>query len=159
MEEFLEGLKTFDPGVPHPDEIIEYINSFAGKEHTEETKKLMSASAKNRPPVSEETRRKNAKFGEANGFYGKTHSEESKKKMSVAKRGNKNALGYKMTTEQIEKSRQKRLGREQSEAEKEKRRVAISGRKWYNNGTISKMLYECPPGWVKGRNLNNYTDN
>ena len=154
MEDLIKDLQSFDPGVPHSDELIGYNNPFEGKRHTEKTKKLMSESAKSRPPVSEETRRKNSKFGEANGFYGKTHSEETRKKMSVAKKDNKNALGYKMTPEQIEKSRQKRLGRKCSEAENEKRRIAISGRNWYNNGKITKMLYECPPGWVKGRNLN-----
>lgn len=25
------------------------------------------------------------------------------------------------------------------------------GMHWYNNGTISKFAYECPPGFVKGR--------
>lgn len=25
------------------------------------------------------------------------------------------------------------------------------GRKWYNDGTQCKMLYECPEGWTKGR--------
>ena len=153
-EQWVIDLRNFVCDEPDPNEIIEERNPFAGRTHTEETKKQMSASAKNRPPVSEETRRKNAKFGEANGFYGKTHSEKTRKKMSLVAKGNKNALGYKMTQEQIEKSRQKRIGRKQSEVEKEKRRIAISGRKWYNNGTITKMLRECPPGWNEGRNLN-----
>jgi len=153
-EQWLIDLRNFVCDDPDSSEIIEDRNPFSGKIHTEETRRRMSISAKNRPPMSEETRRKNAKFGESNGFYGKTHSEETKKKISAANKGNKNALGYKMTEEQIEKIRQKKLGRKVSDLEKKKHSLAIKGRKWYNNGKISKMLYQCPPGWIEGRNLN-----
>jgi len=151
-EQWLIDLRNFVCDKPDPSEIIEHRNPFVGKTHTEETRRRMSISAKNRPPMSEENRRKNVRFGEANGFYGKTHSEETRKKMSVAKKGNKNALGYKRTQEQIEKLRQKITGRKQSAEEIEKRRQKIKGRKWWNNGQTTKMSVECPGnGWILGR--------
>lgn len=72
-------------------------NAWYGKNHTEETRKKMRESNKNkkRKPHSEETKRKmkeSAKkywkdrgrdiSGENNPFYGKSHTEETKKKIS-----------------------------------------------------------------------------
>ena len=133
MEEFLEGLRTFECPPPDPSEIILHTSTFGGKSHTKETRKKMSEAAKNRPPLSEEDRKKFSKPGEENGFYGKKHSEGTRKKMSLSAKGNKNAAVA--CTEEA----------------KEKMRLAMKGRKWYNNGVISKMLYECPEGWSKGR--------
>lgn len=45
-------------------------NSFFGKTHTEETRKILSAKCGN--------------IGDKNGFYGKTHTEETKQRLSVA---------------------------------------------------------------------------
>lgn len=69
-----------------------------GKRYSMESRKRMSESAKQKPPVTEETKRKQSevrkglligeknpmygKTGEQNPFYGKKHTEESKKKMS-----------------------------------------------------------------------------
>lgn len=77
--------------------------SFTGKSHTEETKRKISESktghklsettkqkmresAKNRPPISEETRIKRSQSlsGEGNGMYGRSHAEESRMKMREA---------------------------------------------------------------------------
>lgn len=57
-----------------------------GKKVSIETRKKMSDSAKNKPPVTDEARKKmsEAHTGEKNHFYGKTHSEETRKKISEA---------------------------------------------------------------------------
>ena len=111
----------------------------------------MSISAKNRQPVSEETRRKNSKPGELNGFYGKKHSAETCKRMSEAAKGNKRALGSIKSEETRAKLSAARLGKKATEETKKKKSLAIKGRKWYNNGVVSKMLYNCPDGWIAGR--------
>lgn len=77
---------------------------------------------------SEESKKKMSKakkgkyLGENNPMYGKRHSEESKKKMSEAKKG--------------------RYTGENNSA---------YGKHWYNNGKITIMSYECPPGFTTGR--------
>jgi group I intron endonuclease len=63
----------YEAGNPHP---------MQGKKHSDEARRKMSESAKNKPPVGEETRRK----------------------LSVA------AIGRKMPREAVERARQKRLG-------------------------------------------------
>ena len=73
-----------------------------GRVYSEESRKKMSESAKNRPPISEETRRKQSEVrkgvlvgernpmygrtGELNPFYGKKHSEASRNKMRAAQK-------------------------------------------------------------------------
>ena len=104
--------------------------------------------------VSEKTREKLREInaGEKNGFYGKKHTNQTKERMSNLKKGNKNALGYKMTKEQIEKSRQKRIGKKHTEEHKQKLKEQILGRKWWNNGIETRMSFECPgDDWVVGR--------
>jgi len=52
------------------------------------------------------------------------------------------------------------FGRKHSDAVKRassiRRAETNRSRKWYNNGSESKFLTECPDGWVPGR-INNYT--
>ena len=57
-------------------------NSFYGKKHTEETKRKMRMVAKNRPTISEDTRKKLSKANK-----GRKHSEESKRKISEVNKG------------------------------------------------------------------------
>ena len=59
---------------------------FYGKNHTADSRAKMSESAKNRQPISEDTRKRlsESKTGENNPMYGKTHSEETKSKISEA---------------------------------------------------------------------------
>lgn len=76
-------------GKNHSDESKEKIRSSRlGKKDSEELKLKKSLAAKNRPPVSEETKQKlrlvnkgkPGLCGELNGFYGKSHSEEHREK-------------------------------------------------------------------------------
>lgn len=89
----------------------------SGWHHSEKTRAKLRAAARNRPPISQETRKKKrqsmlgkkhsaeskkrrsiatsgennpmyGKTGEQNHMYGKRHSEESKRKMSEARRRN-----------------------------------------------------------------------
>ena len=105
---------------------------------------------------------------------GKHFSEETKKKMGSAKKGNKYALGHKHSEEAKNKMREANKGKKLSEETKKKMREARKGKKlseehkkklgeamkgntnvkgtrWYNNGKINTMAYECPPGFVPGR--------
>lgn len=63
-------------------------NPFYGKKHSEESKKKISESLKNRI-ISDITKRKlsESNSGNKNPFYGKKHTEESKKKMSESSKG------------------------------------------------------------------------
>jgi hypothetical protein len=128
-------------------------NPFFGKKHSDETKeklRIARTGKKLSPEMVEKIRIKN--IGEKNHFYGKKHSKEAKIKMGELKKGNKNALGYKMTEEQIEKRRRKMIGRKHSEEHKQKLSQSISGRRWWNNGIETKMSFDCPgDGWVLGR--------
>lgn len=60
-----------------------------GKHHSEETRRKMSEGQKNRPPISEKTRKRMSEInkGENNPMYGKHPSEETLKKMSEAQKG------------------------------------------------------------------------
>lgn len=42
-------------------------------------------------------------------------------------------------------------GRSRSEETKKKLSEANKGKKWYNNGIVSKCLFQCPEGWMPGR--------
>lgn len=92
-----------------------------GRRHSEETRALLSEMAKNRPPVSEETRRK---MSEAH--KGRLHTEESKLKMSANSRSGCPDVRAKLAASKI-------------------------GRRWFNNGKEQTCQYECPPGFVPGR--------
>lgn len=76
MQEFLEGLRTFDPGVPDPSEFIE-SNWHCPKGHmegfvyTDEMRRKMSAAAKKRKP----------------NFLGKTHTKEVRDNLSKLYKG------------------------------------------------------------------------
>ena len=81
--------------------------------------------------------------GEKHPMYGKHHSEETKKKLREARKGKH--LGKDNPF----------YGKHHSEEAKKKlseiNKVKMKGRRWYNNGKISKRAYECPDGFVPGR--------
>lgn len=91
----------------------------------------------------DETRKKKSAsmIGNTNGV-GFKQSEEARKRISQALKGH---VGYWLGKESPWKSH-----RHTKEA-KEKNAAAHIGRRWYNNGEISKLTYECPEGFVPGR--------
>ena len=72
--------------------------------------------------VSAETRKKlrEAKKGKPGPNKGKKFSEEHKKKMAESHKG-------------------KNLGN-----------TNVRGKRWFNNGKINKLCFECPPGFIPG---------
>ena len=70
--------------------------------------------------------------GEKHPLYGKHHSEQSRKKMSEAKKNMSEATRKKMR-------------------EAKKGNTNVRGMRWFNNGKINKVCYECPEGFTLGR--------
>ena len=94
---------------------------------SEFTRKKMSQSQRNRPPMSIETRRK---MSEARtGFK---HSDETKLKMSVNHKavGNKHQLGLKYSDERVNKVRKALLGRVVPIDQRKKMSAAKKGKTW-----------------------------
>ena len=58
-----------------------------GRTFTEKTKRNMAEAAKNRPPISEETRTKLKNRTPNKGMLGKTMSAETKARMSASQQG------------------------------------------------------------------------
>ena len=111
-------------------------NGFYGKHHTEDSKKLMKDKAKNRKPVSEETRAKLSKV-----HKGKPFTEEHKRKISESQKGEKgNNYGKKLSPET-----------------KDKISNTVSNQVWMNNGVrcyrIKKELVNeyLEKGYILGR--------
>jgi hypothetical protein len=76
MKEFLEGLKTFDSGMPDLSEFIDVPHNRLGVKHTDETKELCRQAAL-RQIHSEETRKKMSK-----SHTGSSKNWETRKKIS-----------------------------------------------------------------------------
>lgn len=97
---------------------IQVTKKFRCTGHSEKTKEKMSAAKKGKPPnnkgkkLSDETK---GKIKQKSLL--RRHTEETKAKMSINKIGNKNGIGNKSRT-----------GQTQSEAEKEKKRIASTGK-------------------------------
>lgn len=100
--------------------------------------------------------------GENNGMFGKTHSDETKAKFSEQRKGklkgeNNGMFGKTHTKEVKEKLSKFRTGTKQSSETIEKKRQALLGKVWINNGMISKKtsLEELDSylsqGWSRGR--------
>lgn len=84
MEEFLEGLKTFDPGAPNPSEFIGIShnsgakNPFYGMKHTDEWKQKRSELYKGKTITEEH------KIKIKNTLKGRPFTEERKRNVSAA---------------------------------------------------------------------------
>lgn len=71
--------------------VVDRSSGMLGKKHSKETRQQMSISAYNRPPVSDESRRRNSEsnLGRTAWNKGKTYSREYKQRLSEVHRGNK----------------------------------------------------------------------
>jgi len=150
MEEILEGLKSFDPGLPDPSEIISsfWTGGFTYG-HTEETKqrlrdfntgKKMSSSAKNKISQS--------KMGNT-WNKGRTIPQEQREKIRQT------MLGVKHTSERKRNQSLAKVGVKHTAERNAKKSTSQKGKHWYNNGKINKLDYTCPnefvPGMIKRR--------
>ena len=141
-------------------------NSFYGKRHSEETRKILSemnrgennsnygkhlsdeikkkiSVANTGRIISDETRKKlsQTQSGENNGMYGKHHSEESRMKMSHTRQemynGEKNPMYGKHHSENTkEKIRQARLGKKDSDETRKKKSESKLGGKHYASRAV-----------------------
>lgn len=73
------------------------------------------------------------------GVSGYTPSLEVRKKLSLSRLGEKNGMYGRKHSAEVRM------------ASSIRRSKTNAARRWYNNGTISKFLTECPPGWNPGR--------
>ena len=96
MDELLEGLKSFDPGVPDASEVIATHLLMPDRTGATQSKEA-------RQRIAE------AQTGESNSFYGKKHTKETRNKMSESQskvnRSGKNNPMTKHTPEAKEKMR------------------------------------------------------
>ncbi len=86
----------------------------------------------------------------------KPRSEETKRKMSESLRGRKCwNKGLTLSDKYRQKLSESHKGLKQSEESKKKKSESLKGknkgRKYYNNGIIEVMRFECPEGFVSGR--------
>lgn len=110
-----------------------------GKTLSEEHKKKIAETLEGHT-VSEETREK------LRAHKGWHHTEETRKKMSESRKGVKRGPLSKEHKMKIAEA-----NRNRSEETRKKLSEAVKGKKWFNNGEISVMSFECPKGFVPGR--------
>ena len=83
---------------------------------------------------------------------GKQKSEETKNKMSEAQKGH---FVSEETRDKISETLKGNIpwnkGKQNSKETRKKISEANRGRRWFNNGEISIMRFECPDGFVPGR--------
>jgi len=140
-----------------------------GKTHTEETKKKISKIHKGKT-ISNETKIKISESmkGENNPFYGKKHTPENIIKISESMKG-ENHPQYGKTISEEHKLKLSKVHKGKTLSEETKRKISeasrnvskearkkrsekMRGRKWWNDGQISKMSIESPgDGWFPGR--------
>ena len=124
----------------------------SGVVKSDETKRKMSESLKGRT-FSEQHRRNlsEALKGQKHINYGKTFSEEYRRKISEGQKGEKNHQ-YGKTFSEEHRRKISEASKNISEETRRKRSEAMNGKKWWNDGQISKMSVECPgDAWVSGR--------
>tara|TARA_R110000868_G_scaffold64543_5_gene193931 strand:- start:9423 stop:10385 length:963 start_codon:yes stop_codon:yes gene_type:complete len=144
--------------------------------HSNVTKLKMSIAAKNRSPVSQETKeklsratqgRKHSEEAKANMRRAQSHrppvSEETKKKISKSKLGKKvpkhivdkradKLRGRKASIETRLKQSQAQKGKPKTQEHKENISKSRQGFRWFTNGIIDQQAFEPPgPEWSNGR--------
>lgn len=127
-----------------------------GKHYSEEHKRKLAESHKGFKFAEDSKRkmsesRKGKRLGFENSFYGKHHSEETKLKIRNKLLGKHYVFSDEHKNKIGESNKGKRLGRKESEETRKKLSEVHKGRTWFNNGVVSKFVYECPDGFVKGR--------
>jgi hypothetical protein len=145
----------------HRDNISGKNHWLYGKQHSLETRRKMSISAKNKPPMSGKTKQKLRELntGDNNTYYGKHHTDEIRKQMSNSAKKRKTTienekkrrdgisighLGKKLTATHVEKIRNGKLGSNNPNF----------GKKWITNETINKLIdknLELPVGFRYGK--------
>lgn len=121
------GRVAWNKGIPWSEESKRKMSvAHAGKKLSAATKLKIGRASKGRKP-----------------FAGKRHSEDSKRLMSQSQVES-------WTDERRETQRQRASGVVFSDDRKRKIGSAIKGRRWWNNGEISVMRKECPPGFIPG---------
>lgn len=141
-----EELKALDMYYHRPAEELVFLNKSVhrslhnkGKTLSEEHKKKIAETLEGHT-VSEETREK------LRAHKGWHHTEETRKKMSESRKGVKRGPLSKEHKMKIAEA-----NRNRSEETRKKLSEAVKGKKWFNNGEISVMSFECPKGFVPGR--------
>jgi len=115
-------------------------NSFFGKSHTDETKRILSE------------KNLGVNIGEKNSFFGKSHTDETKRIISENNKkniGEKNHFyGKNHTLESKNKIREKALGRHRSEESKLKTSESLKKKNWgnRNNPFATKYIIKSPSG-------------
>ena len=108
-----------------------------GRHHSAETKNKLSTANK----------------GEHNPMYGKKHSVETINKMSEAHKNISEETRKKMSEAKKGKHISEETRNKMSEAKKGN--TNTKGMRWFNNGEVNKLCYECPDGFVPGKLLIN----
>lgn len=88
------------------------------------------------------------------------YSDETRRKMSESAK-KRDPLTRKGPQKQSQESNEKRRTKTQEQWDNGSRKVSTAfldkartvaiGRKWYTDGKVDKMLFECPEGWKPGR--------
>ena len=123
---------------------------------SEEHRKKISEANKGRK-CSDETRKKLSESHKGMSTWNKglktgPISEETKKKISEANKGNVPwTKGKKLSEETRKKIAASHKGMSLSEDSKKKISESKKGKHWYNNGVIQIQSFECPDGFVPGR--------
>ncbi len=127
----------------------------SGYRHSEETKKKLIELARNRIPISEETRKR---------LSGRKHSVETKRKMSVSKKG-KNNPNYGKTLSQEHKrkiseslrgEKSPNYGKKHSEETKRKLSQKLKTLMWVTDGASNMKIPKMeliPSGFIRGRTI------
>ena len=108
--------------------------------------------------LKEETKRKLSDVlkGKNTWMKGRKLSEETKRKISEAMKGKNKGKSSWSKDKHFSEDHKKKLsysnkGKHRSNETRNRLSESHKGRRWFNNGEISIMCFECPEGFVPGR--------